>query len=107
MERLSNSTNNSSVSHLHSDDNVESVENFGKSESVESNETSSAEEVAQIEHFAEQLVGHMAKDQQEHNHATSSHSNNDNTFHPDPTEGLQVIDNKYSVSVFIINESDS
>ena len=45
--------------------------------------------MAQIEHFAEQLVDHMAKDQQV---ASQNHPNNssDHTFHPITTEGLQV-----------------
>ena len=56
---------------------------------------SSGEEVAQIEHFAEQLVDHMAKDQQ----ATNHHQNSDHTtFHPISTEGLQV--NKRNESLF-------
>ena len=49
--------------------------------------TANAQEVAEIEHFAEQLVGHMAKDHESSQNATN-HSDH-NTFHP-ISEGLQV-----------------
>ena len=84
MERLGNSTAAATVSNLHS----------AGAEEVETNNSTAAEthgqnEVAQIEHFAEQLVDHMAKDQQV---ASQNHPNNssDHTFHPITTEGLQV-----------------
>ena len=92
----------SAVSHLNStteevETTTENSQNSreitaGTAESSSSGSTaiqsgSSGEEVAQIEHFAEQLVDHMAKDQQ----ATNHHQNSDHTtFHPISTEGLQV-----------------
>ena len=54
----------------------------------EASATANAQEVAEIEHFAEQLVGHMAKDHESSQNATN-HSDH-NTFHP-ISEGLQVI----------------
>ena len=50
--------------------------------------TANAQEVAEIEHFAEQLVGHMAKDHHESSQNATNHSDH-NTFHP-ISEGLQV-----------------
>ena len=49
--------------------------------------------MAQIEHFAEQLVDQLAKDQQNQsqNHHHHHPNNSDHTFHPITTEGLQVI----------------
>ena len=51
--------------------------------------------MAQIEHFAEQLVDQLAKDQQNQsqNHHHHHPNNSDHTFHPITTEGLQVINN--------------
>ena len=75
MERLSST----SVSHLHSEVQTcsDSVSN------ANSSTVQTSDEVAQIEHFAEQLVGHMAKDQAEQ-------ENTESEFHPDPEAGLQV-----------------
>lgn len=72
MERLG-----SAVSHLHS-------------EEVETNGDSTSNEVAQIDHFAEHFVGHMATTRE---HQSSSQSSSDNTFHPITADGpgLQVI----------------
>ena len=47
-----------------------------------------AQEVAEIEHFAEQLVGHMAKDHHESSQNATNHSDH-TTFHP-ISGGLQV-----------------
>ena len=72
MERLSTTA----VSHLHSEETVE---------------TSSTGQAEQIEHFAEQLVGHMAKQQQQSGDQVNVGSNSsDQAFHPITTEGLQV-----------------
>ena len=57
-------------------------------EEASTSATANAQEVAEIEHFAEQLVGHMAKDHESSQNATN-HSDH-NTFHP-ISEGLQVI----------------
>ena len=54
--------------------------------------TPAAQEVAEIEHFAEQLVGHMAKDHHEQSsqNATTNPNHSDHTtFHP-ISGGLQV-----------------
>ena len=56
-------------------------------EEASASATANAQEVAEIEHFAEQLVGHMAKDHESSQNATN-HSDH-NTFHP-ISEGLQV-----------------
>ena len=50
--------------------------------------TPAAQEVAEIEHFAEQLVGHMAKDHHESSQNATNHSDH-TTFHP-ISGGLQV-----------------
>ena len=66
----------------------------GDSSSTTSHSDSQSE-VAQIEHFAEQLVDQLAKDQQNQsqNHHHHHPNNSDHTFHPITTEGLQVISN--------------
>ena len=64
-------------------------------EEVSTSATANAQEVAEIEHFAEQLVGHMAKDHESSQNATN-HSDH-NTFHP-ISEGLQVTKVTYSPS---------
>ena len=53
--------------------------------------TPAAQEVAEIEHFAEQLVGHMAKDHHEQSsqNATNPNHSDHTTFHP-ISGGLQV-----------------
>ena len=54
---------------------------------LEEANSANTNEVAEIEHFAEQLVGHMAKD---HHESSQNTTNSDHTtFHP-ISEGLQV-----------------
>ena len=83
MERLSTTA----VSHLHSEETA-AVET-----TTHGQHQHQQAEVAQIEHFAEQLVDHMAKDQQHqgshHGHHNAA-ANSDQAFHPITTEGLQV-----------------
>ena len=81
MERLSTTA----VSHLHSEETA-AVETTTHGQHQQA-------EVAQIEHFAEQLVDHMAKDQQHQGNHHGHHNaaaNSDQAFHPITTEGLQV-----------------
>ena len=60
--------------------------------------------MAQIEHFAEQLVDQLAKDQQNQsqNHHHHHPNNSDHTFHPITTEGLQVITIRSKWEEFIV-----
>ena len=69
---------------------------------LEEANSANTNEVAEIEHFAEQLVGHMAKD---HHESSQNTTNSDHTtFHP-ISEGLQVkfceIDYKNCLSTYM------
>ena len=85
MERAATSSVVSQAqAHLHEDQ-------VNTPATTSSGTAAAAQEVAEIEHFAEQLVGHMAKDhhdEQSSQNATTNHSDH-TTFHP-ISGGLQV-----------------
>ena len=84
MERAATSSVVSQAqAHLHEDQ-----ANTTPATTSSSGTAAAAQEVAEIEHFAEQLVGHMAKDHHESSQNATNHSDH-TTFHP-ISGGLQV-----------------